>query len=57
MRKSIPGAPVDGFHAPDPQREFDVVRDGHVAEQRVVLEHEADAAIPRAYMGYVVAVQ
>ena len=45
------------LHAPDAQREFDVVGHGHVAEQRVVLEHQADAAIARAHVGDVLAVQ
>jgi hypothetical protein len=40
-------APVGGLHAAHPQRELDVVGHGHVAEQRVVLEHEADAALAR----------
>ena len=44
------GAPVGGLHAPHAQREFDVVGHGHVAEQRVVLEHEADAAVARAHV-------
>ena len=32
-------------------------RDGHVAEERVVLEHEADVALPRRDAGDVAAVQ
>ena len=52
-----PGAPVGGLHAPHAQREFDVVGHGHVAEQRVVLEHEADAAIAGPDVGHVAAVQ
>ncbi len=45
------------LHAPDAQREFDVVGHGHVAEQRVVLEYEAHAAIARPHVGDVTAVQ
>ena len=52
-----PGAPIGGLHAPHAQREFDVVRHGHVAEQRVVLEHQADATIARTHVGDVAAVQ
>src|SRR5688572_22540648 len=44
-------------HAPDAQRKFHVVRDRHVAEQRVVLEHEADAAVARRHPGDVAPVQ
>ena len=50
-------AAVVGAHAPHPQRELDVLADGHVAEQRVVLEHEADAALTRRDVRDVVAVQ
>src|SRR6187551_2390915 len=39
------------------QGEFDVVRDRHVAEQRIVLEYEADAAIARAHVSDVAAMQ
>jgi hypothetical protein len=46
-----PPAALGGAHAAHPQRELDVVGHGHVAEQRVVLEHEADAALARRYMG------
>ena len=41
----------------DAQRELDVLADGHVAEQRVVLEHEADAALARRDVRDVAAVQ
>ena len=34
-------------HAPHAQRKLNVVRDRHVAEQGVVLEHQADAALAR----------
>ena len=52
-----PGSPIGGLHPAHAQREFDVVRDRHVAEQRVVLEHQADAAIARTHVGDVAAVQ
>ena len=52
-----PGQAVGPLHAPDAQRELDVVRDAHVAEQRVVLEHEADAAVARHDAGDVAPVQ
>ncbi len=39
------------------QAERDVLEHGHVAEQRVVLEHEADLAFARADVGDVFAVQ
>ncbi len=42
--------PVAALHAADPQREFDVLADRHVPEQRIVLEHEADAAIACAHV-------
>ena len=51
------GAAIGGLHAPDAQREFDVVGHGHVAEQRVVLEHETDAAVAGAHVRDVAAVQ
>ena len=44
-------------HAPDAQRELDVVRDAHVAEERVVLEYEADAAVAGRNAGDVAPVQ
>ena len=43
--------------ARDAQRELDVVRHRHVAEERVVLEHEADAAILGSEPGDVAAVE
>ncbi len=43
-----PAAPLFAAHAAGTQRELDVVGHGHVAKQRVVLEHEADFALPRA---------
>ena len=49
--------PVFGAHAPDAQRELDVLADAHVAEQRVVLKHEADAALPCGHVRDIVAVQ
>ncbi len=51
------GAPVGGLHAPYAQREFDVVGHGHVAEQRIVLEHQADATIAGAHVRDVLAMQ
>ena len=48
---------VGALHAPHPQRELDVVRDAHVAEQGVVLEHEADPAVAGGDAGHVPAVQ
>src|SRR5690606_18315907 len=42
---------------PDAQRELDVLRDGHVPEQRVVLEDEADAAFARRDIRHVAAVE
>ena len=50
-------APLGRLHAPHAQREFDVVRHGHVAEQGVVLEHEADATVAGANVGDVAAMQ
>jgi hypothetical protein len=52
-----PGQAIGTLHAPDAEREFDVVRDAHVPEQGVVLEHEADAAIARRDAGDVAPVQ
>ena len=43
-----PLAPLRAAHAARAQRELDVVRHGHVAEQRVVLKDEADLALLRA---------
>ena len=40
---------------PHPQAERDVLEHRHVPEQRVVLEHEADAAIARVALGRVLA--
>ena len=51
------GHALGAAYPPDPQREFDVVRDAHVAEQRVVLEYEADAAIAGRDPGDVTPVQ
>ena len=50
-------AGLGALHAPHAQRELDVLADGHVPEQRVVLEHEADAALPRRDVRDIVAVQ
>ena len=52
-----PAAPVGAPHAARAQRELDVVGHRHVAEQRVVLEHEADLALPRADVRDVAAMQ
>ena len=38
-------APLGAAHAARTQRELDVVGHGHVAKQRVVLEHETDLAL------------
>ncbi len=51
------GQPIAVLHAPDAERELDVVGDAHVAEQGVVLEHEADAAVARRDAGDVAPVQ
>ncbi len=48
---------LGALHAPDAQRELDVLRHGHVPEQRVVLEHEAHAALARGHVGDIAAVQ
>jgi hypothetical protein len=48
---------VGALHAPDAQRELDVVGHGHVAKQRVVLETQADAAIAGPDVGHVAPVQ
>jgi hypothetical protein len=50
-------ATVGGLHAADAQRKLDVVGHAHVAEQRVVLEHEADAAIAGRHVRNVPAVE
>ena len=52
-----PLASLGGAHAAHAQRELDVVGHGHVAEQRVVLEHEADAALPGRHVGDVPAAE
>jgi hypothetical protein len=58
LEQLLPAGPaIGGLHAPDAQCEFDVVGHGHVAEQRVVLEDEADAAIPGAHVRDVAAVK
>jgi hypothetical protein len=44
-------------HAAHLQRELDVLGHRHVAEQRVVLEHEADAALARRHVGDVAAAE
>ena len=44
-------------HAAHAQRKLDVLRDGHVAEQGVVLEHQAHAALARGDVRDVAAVQ
>ncbi len=51
------GAPFRRAHAPHPQRELDVLGHGEVAEQRIVLEHEADAALARTHARDVLAMQ
>ena len=52
-----PAAALAAPHAARAQRELDVVGHGHVAEQRVVLEDEADLALPRADVRDVAAMQ
>ena len=52
-----PAAAVAAAHAARAQRELDVVGHRHVAEQRVVLEHEADLALACADVRDVAAVQ
>ena len=52
-----PAAPVRAPHAARAQRELDVVGHRHVAEQRVVLEHEADLALAGADVRHVAPVQ
>jgi hypothetical protein len=42
---------------PHPQAEGHVLEDAHVAEQRVMLEHEADLALAHVDMGRVLAVE
>jgi hypothetical protein len=51
------GDAIRALHAPYAQCEFDVVGHGHVAEQRVVLEHQADAAVAGPHVGHVAAMQ
>src|SRR5262249_14995194 len=43
--------------APHAQRKLNVLPDRHVAEQRVVLKHQADAAIARTHIGDIAAVK
>jgi len=53
-------APAPALGGPRPshaQRELDVVRDRHVAEQRVMLEHEAHATLARRQRGDIALVQ
>ena len=50
-------ASLRALHLADAQRELDVLADGHVAEQRVVLEDEPDVALARVHVGHVAAVQ
>ncbi len=52
-----PGAPIGRLHAPHAQCEFDVVRHGHVAEQRVILENQPHATIACPYVGHVAPMQ
>ena len=52
-----PLAAIRGLHPAHAKCEFDVVRDRHVAEQRVVLEDQADAAVTGPHVGDVAAVQ
>ena len=54
LRRALP---LGGLHAPHAQRELDVLADGHVPEQRVVLEHQPDAALPRRHMRDITAMQ
>jgi hypothetical protein len=50
-------AALRGSDAADPEGEFDVLRDSHVAEEGVVLEDQAYAAASGSYVGYVTAVE
>ena len=52
-----PLAPLRRPHAPDAQRELDVLAHRHVAEERVVLEHETNAALAGVHEGDVAPVQ
>ncbi len=52
-----PLAPLGGLLAAHRQRELDVVGHRHVAEQRVMLEHEADAPLARPQGGNVPAAE
>jgi hypothetical protein len=49
-------AAFGGPYTADSQGEFDVFRDGHVAEKGVVLKDQAYAAAAGGYVGYVAAV-
>src|SRR3954454_11540834 len=42
---------------PDIETEGDILRHGHVAKERVVLEDEADAAVPWAHAGHIASVK
>ncbi len=48
---------LGSLHLAHAQRELDVVADRHVAEQRVMLEDEADLALARGHVRHVPAVQ
>jgi hypothetical protein len=45
------------LHPADAQCELDVLADRHVAEQRVVLEHEPHVALARVHVGHVAAME
>ena len=40
-----------------PKRKLDVLADRHMAEERIVLEHQTDAAVARAHVRDVAPVQ
>ena len=52
-----PAPPRAPRHPADLQRELDVLRHRHVAEQRVVLEHHADAPRLRRLLGHIAPVK
>jgi hypothetical protein len=50
-------AALGGAYTSYTEGKFDVFRYGHVAEEGVVLEYEADAAAAGGHVGYVAAVE
>ncbi len=52
-----PPAPLGRLYSAHAQGELDVVRHGHVTEQRVVLEYEADPAFLGGHVGDVAAME